>query len=85
LERDPAELETTTTGLSVTHRGCDYGVVEPNALSVAERAGVPVLPEGLLVPRNGPFGPFFGCTLFRVEVNSCSHTENVTSAPRSVG
>jgi DNA helicase-4 len=33
--------------------------------------------RGLLVPRQGPYGRFFGCTLFSADLNSCSHKERI--------
>jgi DNA helicase-4 len=42
----------------------------------------PSCQRGLLVPRSGPYGPFLGCSLFRVEVNSCSHTESLAVDPK---
>jgi DNA helicase IV len=49
------------------------------ACEVCGREGrvCPACRKGLFIRREGPYGPFFGCSLFKADVNSCSHTERI--------
>jgi DNA helicase-4 len=56
----------------------------PNLTTTCEVCGrqgrvCPACRKGLFILKNGPYGRFYGCNLYKAEVNSCSHTENIAS------